>query len=115
MRHNELKKVYQKAAQPVENINLITDVQDSQATRFLSPLIAFDAFRDYMANRETGKQNRPQAAADFKLLPFFLQERIQLRALKFLPVVVRYEKVAIQGRENNKYNIIKKNDMLLCT
>ena len=87
---NELKKVYQKAAQPVENINLITSVQDSQALRFLSPLVAFDVFRDYMANKQTRKANRPQAAADHKLLPYFLQERVRLRSLKFLPTLVSF-------------------------
>eukprot|EP00026_Physarum_polycephalum_P000017 Phypoly_transcript_00017.p1 GENE.Phypoly_transcript_00017~~Phypoly_transcript_00017.p1 ORF type:complete len:3587 (+),score=621.73 Phypoly_transcript_00017:1211-10762(+) len=91
--YNELKKVYQQAAVPVANINLITSVQDSQAVRFLSPLVAFDAFRDYMANRETNKANRPQAAVDHKLLPYFLQERVRLRALQFLPVVVHFYKL----------------------
>jgi hypothetical protein len=46
-----------------------------------------------MANRETNKENKPQAAADHKLLPFFLQERVRLRALKFLPVVVNFYKL----------------------
>jgi hypothetical protein len=75
----------------VENINLITDVQDSQAVRFLSPLVAFDSFRDYLANRETSKANQ-QAGAEHKLLPYFLRERVRLRAIKFLPVLVNFYK-----------------------
>jgi hypothetical protein len=103
-----LKKVYQQAAVPVQIITNITAVQDSQSKRFLSPLISFDIFRDYLANQQTRKgKNEPPAqpnqeggeeggagkAPPQKLLPHFLQERIRLRALKHLPVLVHFYKL----------------------
>lgn len=100
-----LKKVYQQATQQVQNIVKITTVQESQANRFLSPLIPFDVFRDFLANRETrkdkGKGNQQPHQAEeegggvgvhLKLLPYFLQERVRLRAIKFLPVLVHFYK-----------------------
>jgi hypothetical protein len=93
------KKVYQQAAVPVDKINKITQVQDAQANRFISPLISFDAFRDFMANRGTRKgKNQPQKqdgkeGAPLTLLPYFLQERVRLRAVKYLPVLVNFYKL----------------------
>jgi hypothetical protein len=96
--YTNLKKVYQQAAQQVQNINKITSVQEAQANRFLSPIISFGIFRDFLANRETRKGKAQQPAEEgggvqLKLLPYFMQERMRLRAIKFLPILVNFYKL----------------------
>jgi len=99
-KYAELKKVYQRTPPGVKILASITEVQDSQAKRFLSPLVSFSIFRDYLANRQTTKENPPQRQGEGdeekgaqKLLPLFLQERIRLRALRHLPVLVHFYKL----------------------
>lgn len=81
----------------MQTVSTITAVQDSQSTRFVSPLVNFSVFRDHMANRATRKPNQQQedgvVAAPLKLLPFILQERVRLRAISFLPVLVNFYKL----------------------
>lgn len=77
----------------MQAISTITAAQDSQAARFISPLVSFSVFSDYMANRETRKPTNQKEGAPLKLLPFVLQERIRLRAISFLPVLVNFYKL----------------------
>ncbi len=68
-------------------------MQDAQSQRFLSPLIPFDVFRDHMANRPKKKDDVQEGEEQLKLLEYFLQERIRLRALQHLPVLVHFYKL----------------------
>jgi hypothetical protein len=97
-------------------------VQNAQSTRLVSPLVSFDVFREYFANYQTRKKKNkhPEAAQEEvavgeeegkevpveirnkKLLPYFLEERLKLKALVHLPTLVSFYKLL---RENFAYKI----------
>ena len=76
--------------------------------RLASPLVSFDVFRSYFADHQTRKQmddNHPQevpeeeakeatdGARNKGLLPYFLEERVKLKALVHLPSLVSFYKL----------------------
>jgi hypothetical protein len=118
-----LKNVYQRAAQSNEKIKTITAVQDTQSTRLVSPLVSFEVFREFFANYQTrkkkvGKKQHeegleeepvgeerkevPEETRNKKLLPYFLEERVKLKALVHLPTLVSFYKLL---RETFAYKI----------
>jgi hypothetical protein len=87
-----LKSVYVHAANNC--FTRVLEIQDAQAQRFLSPLISFDVFRDHFANHQTRRGQHAQVDDNQKkLLPYFLEERVRLRALVHLPTLVHFYKL----------------------
>ena len=88
-----MKEIYQHATLNNQIIKQVLEAQNVFPRHVHSPLISFSVFEEYYANQLNRKSSPQTENAPKELLQFFLEERVRLRAIDYLPTLVHFYKL----------------------